>query len=251
MAETNKEKWMKAIKAKNPTKAYENEDDMYADAMSGYDAVSGRLKKHEADDAKMIALLKQNPDVMAFISTLTQTGDFGKAMAQLPDYGKMNDDEKLSYANETNRKMKEREERGKREQAKKAAVESAATTGKKWAEKNGVDEEKFVSMIQFLEQSILAKIESGEMDEDFFEKVYRLFNYDNDMQASREAGKIDGRNAAFTEKAQRRSAGDGLPEMMPSGGETGTAKEVDPNKAALLGSLARINDKNAIHRFNR
>ena len=251
MAETNKERWMKAIKAKNPDKAYENEDDMYADAMSGYENVRGRLKKHEDENSKMIKLLKKNPDVMGFISVLSQTGDFGKAMAQLPDYAKMNDEERLSYSNETNRKAKEREETDKRAKAKQAAVEAAATVGREWADKNGVSEEQFTEMMQFLYDNLLKKIESGEMDIDFFEKVYRLFNYDKDMEANREAGRIEGRNASFSERAQRRTAGDGLPEIMASGTNAPETEAKDPNKAALLGTLDRLNKKNAIHRFNR
>lgn len=243
---TNKELWAERIKAKNPGKNYENEDEMYADAMSGYDKVNGVLKKRDEEDARVVAMLKENPDVMNFISVFTQTGDFGKAAAELPDYAKFTPEEQASYDESKKRRLKENEEYNKRETLRNSNLQKSAEQLKEWSEKNDIPVETCVEMIDMFVNTFIKKLDSGEFDEDMFEKMYRLFNYDKDMEAKYAAGKLDGRNEGVQQRTQRMAAGDGLPHPQPSSATQGERKE---DKDPMLGALKRVADRNAIFNF--
>lgn len=247
---TKKEQWAEAIRKKHPDKAYEDEDEMYGDAMDGYDEVKGRMSKFEEDDKKLMELLQKYPEVMNFISTLTSTGDFAEAYAELPDYALMDDEERERYKKSQDGKRAERERMAEMDRKKQENVEKSAKVLEEWAKKNGLTEEQVAQFIETIISKIADKLNSGEFDEEFFETLFRVMNYDKDVTASHEAGVIDGRNQAIAEKAKRRRANDGLPETMSGGGEQrgGETGGADANlKSALRQSL----DRNAIHRFNQ
>lgn len=244
---TKRKQWEDAIRAKNPDKSYENEDDLYGDAMAGYDEVKNTLSNYEKNDKELISLLEQHPDVMNFLSTLTSTGDFAQAYAELPDYALMDDEERKQYDSAVASKKAERKAIADREEKRNLNIQQSAETLQRWAEQNGLTEEQVAEFIETIINKIADKFNSGNFDEEFFESLYRLMNYDNDVQASHDAGVIDGRNQAIGQRAQRRAQGDGLPEMMPGGGEQ--APQAEDND--LVASLKRSLGRNAIHQFNQ
>lgn len=245
---SKRQQWEQAIRAKNPDKTYEDEDELYGDAMAGYDSVKDNLKHYEEDDKKLVELLEQHPEVMNFISTLASSGDFASAYAELPDYALMDDNERASYDKAVASKKAEREQFLKSEEARNNNIEKSTQVLQDWADRNGLTEEQVTDFIETIINKIADKFNSGNFDEEFFESLYRLMNYDNDVQASHDAGVIDGRNQAIGQRVQRRAQGDGLPEMTPGGGEQQpTQKEENPLVDTLRQSLSR----NAIHQFNR
>lgn len=246
-AATQRQRWEQAIRAKNPDKSYDNEDDLYADAMAGYDSVKDDLRRYRDDDQKLVELLEQHPDVMNFISTLTSTGDFATAYAELPDYASMDDDERATYERAMAGKREERRRWKEEEATRDEKVQRSTEVLRQWADKNGLSEQQVAEFVDSVITKIADRFNSGDFDEDFFETLYRVLNYDTDLQASHDAGVIDGRNQAIGQRAQRRQQSDGLPEMMPSGGQAYQPEQSNDLVASLQRSLGR----NAIHQFNQ
>lgn len=242
---TNKERLVAALKKKNPNKKYEDEEEIYGDAMSGYDEVRGRLTRFQEDDAKAMQLLSQNPDVQNFLAAVLNGGDFGTAMAQLPDYAKMSDTEKKSYDDERKRKLDERKSADERQALKNKTFRDSVEQIKLWSEENGISVEDVLGAIEFATKEIFDKLDSGNLDKDFIEMLFRLKNYDNDIKASKEAGILEGRNLASAETPKRRKEGDGLPTFQSSGGQQKGQPTAD-GRGDLAAMIARNNKRNEI-----
>lgn len=244
MAETNKDKWMAAIRAKNPGKTYENEDDMYADAMAGYAEKSGRLKRYMADDKKAMDVLSQNPDVQSFLAVILNGGSLGEAMSYLPN-GEMSDEDRAAYDKENQRKVKARKDAEDKEAKWQDNWGKSAEFIKKWADENGRTMEETAAAFDTLINRVLKPLDEGVITPEFVEAAYRLHNYDNDIAASKQAGVMEGRNAAAGERAVRRKEGDGLP-VLGSGGVQ-REEQKDP-RSLLIGAMERNNSKHNIFR---
>lgn len=235
---SKKELWMEAMRAKHPEKKYENEDEMYGDSMEGYAKVKEERDFFENDNKGFVGLLTSDPNLLMFFKTIRENPGakgIGMAIANLPDYARMSAEEQAAYDEEIKSRKAREEEAAAGKEAKAAALQASVEEGIAFAKENGMSEDEFTKMVEDFCHDALDAVNDGKMDKSFFEKMYRFTHYEDDMRASHEAGKRDGRNEAFQTKAKRMRAGDGLPNVKASGAARKEEKPMSPTEQALAG----------------
>lgn len=194
--------------------------------------------------------MEANPDfinmVAIFMGDGTDEEKLAKVMAQFPNSEDMLTEEgRMAYKKEK-AAQKERRAKAKAEAAEiEGNIKVAETELTKFAEENGLNDDEVSGFIQFMTSTIGDKLNKGKMDMEFYEMMYRLMNYDKDIEAAREAGRREGMNAGMSSKARRKTTGDGLPDIQ----NAGAPAPEQPQENNLLGSLTRLNGRNKIHRM--
>ncbi len=245
---TKRQLWEEGIRAKNPDIDFDNDEDaLFGAAMQGYDAEHEYRKKNEAGNKRMYELLSANPDVSMFMSSLVSDGNVGKAMSYLSDALSLQEgtpeyDEYQKGVSE--RKQREAEQAKAIEEYEKNLHESAGAL-KDFADENGMSEEEAIEFVRQITSVINDKLFAGKIDKEFLDLFFRAFNYDKDLQASREAGVIDGRNEQIDAKNHKLKKGDGLPNVATAAGKTEpTVREDDSTMQALRGMAERADKRN-------
>lgn len=239
--------WEENIRKKYPDNDFADEDALYEASMQGYDAEHDRNKQFAADNQRLYQLLTENPDVKNFISALVSGEGLGKALSYLQPLMDMDEDsdEYASYQEGINsRKAREAEADAAIAEFDRNMKESAEAL-KTFAEANGMDEDAVEEFVTFITDEIQQKLFAGKIDMEFLEKFYRAFNYDADMAASEENGRIKGRNEAIEAKNKKLKKGDGLPAIQST---TTTVSVEKPQKNDTLDALDNLAKRGAARR---
>ena len=239
---SKREKMLERMRGRYADRGFENEDDMYGAAMEDWDAMDGKIKASEEENAKAMAALKKSPAAMKFLSAILNDVDEAEALQDLEDYLKFSPEEKARH-NENVAARQAAEEAAAELKAK--YEENLAVTSEvlgKWAEENGLSVEEAVNMVNEFVEKFINKFNSGAMDKDFFEQMFRLMNYDKDIAAAREAGRKEGVNEGIKSKAEKKT-GDGLPKV---GGSGVAPAERTPRANNLLERLREANDQRGV-----
>jgi hypothetical protein len=239
---------MENLRAKYPDNDFSNEDSYYEVSMKGYDSLrdesNSRAKKYEEDNKFIHERLSANPEVFACISAILAGDSIPKAMAHLKDVINLEEGtpEYEEYMNEVNVRNERDAKANKDYEEFEANKKASAEALKAFADKNGLTEEEMVTFIEEVINMLREKIFSGKFDEEFFEKFYRVFNYDKEMEMAMEAGRIAGRNEKIEMKNKKRNGTDGLPTTTASAGGMESRKP-NPREEMVL-SLASRNKEN-------
>ena len=132
-----------------------------------------------------------------------------------------------------------------KEQYEIIAVDDSSTDNtldllKKFAEKNGLTEDETGTFLDWVMNEITEKFLAGNIDETTLEKFYRAYNYDKDMAAAEEAGRIKGRNEQIRARQERQDGGDGLPPILATAGDHDMKQETRQDATSrTLDTLSR------------
>lgn len=228
---TNKEIWAENLRAKYPDRDLSDEDNLYALSMEGYDVLRDERKKSEEDNRRMYELLSANPEVKDFIASLVAGESIGKALSHLADILPLEEgsDEYKAYIEGVEERKRKASEAEEAERQFESNLSASQGNMKSFAEKNGLTEEEVGAFLSWTMNEITEKFLTGNIDEQTLEKFYRAYNYDKDMAAAEEAGRIRGRNEQIAAKREKQAKGDGLPATRTSGSDAATTQMSNEN----------------------
>ena len=242
-----KEKWMANIKNSYPDKNFESEDDYYSTSMEDYNNMSDRIKKYEEDNKFVLDKLQENPSIFNFVNSILSGKSVPASMALLKDIVDLEEGTPEYEEYQKAVQVLKDEENAYQEKAKQRQqnMEASSKILEAFAEKNGLTPEQLESFIKDIETTITEKIFSGNFDEDFFERFYRLFNYDKDMEDAMEQGRIQGRNEQIETRRNRSTNTDGLPNISSKGTPGEEQKPTNPRQS-MADAIARYNKNNGM-----
>ncbi len=236
---TNRQKWEQGLRRKYPEQSFENEDDLFAASMNGYDQEHDTNKRFVADNKKLYEILNSNPGVSLFISALMGGESPARAFSYLQEQldGLSDGDEAFNeeYLNAVNEYKKQRESEAAHNEKVLANKESAAQSLKDFAAEKGMDENQLAEFMSKVEE-FLTGIANLEISHDFLDMIYNYINRESDLSTAKEIGRVQGRNEKIdAQKAKTRNT-DSLPDL-PSGSGTIVPEKEDEGGTFLDGAL--------------
>lgn len=242
---SKKQLWEDNLKAKYPDRDFADEDSFYAVSMEGYDADHEALKQSKADNDKLVGILTENPDIAVFVGLLAN-GEDQKALASLADAIKAaeTDEGWETYRGEMARKKELADKAEKEQEEYLKNMEKSAEALKEFASEAGLSEEEAVDFVKNLQETITDKLFSGNIDKEFFKRFYNLINYDNDVAAAKEAGRIAGRNEKIEKKRAKDVMGSEIPAIQSGASEPVVEAPENPTLSALKGMVKQNTERN-------
>lgn len=203
----------------------EDEDAIYRDAKSRFDALEKDSNSLKKLTEKLNARLGKNPAEAEAVLDWLDGEDIRVAIARhmgsdalaVPEEGS---EEFEAFRKAGEAKQKEFEDTKAHLDEYRANAEQSATDLKDFAAEAGLDEEQTAELEKYIADELLPAIYSGKLSKDFYKSVMHARNYDADIEGAREQGRIDGRNEKI-EVEKKRHAGSGL----PNGSAGGNASE--------------------------
>lgn len=237
---TKKELWQENLRNKYPDRDFSNEDEFYGASMEGYDQEHDYRKKTDASNSELAQLLTENPDVAMFIGSLVNKESLPKALSYLSDLIPLSqDDEGWEDYNRGIGERKAKEQKLKEaEEAYVENVKKSAETLKEFADEMGMSEQEAIDFVSEITTTINDKLFSGNIDKDFLTKFYNLLNYDKDIELSKEAGRIEGRNEQIAAKRAKVKKSDGLPNLKAT-----SAPIVESEDNPTIGALNELSKR--------
>lgn len=207
-AETpNRDKWFANLRGKYGEDL--SEEDLYGKAMESYDAEHEYAKQARNDVNEFANVVNQNPALLNFYQRVIELGadDAEMALAELGDdlvsllTGEIDSEaykeikrRKAETEAENARKAEENEQK---RIAQRAALEA-------FCQEKGIDPDEFIDKVQ---KTLLEPISAFSVEKELFETLYKMLNYDEDI----EAAEVRGRNAKITAERKKAAAStDGL-----------------------------------------
>lgn len=203
----------------------EDEDAIYRDAKSRFDALEGDSKTLKNLTEKLNSRLGKNPAEAEAVLDWLDGVDIRVAIARhmgsdalsVPEEGS---EEYENFRKAGEAKQKEIDDTRAHLDEYRANAEQSEADLKAFAEENGLDAEQTAELEKYISDELLPAIYSGKLSKDFYKSVMRARNYDADIEGAREQGRVDGRNEKI-EVEKKRHAGSGL----PNGGAGGNASD--------------------------
>ena len=203
----------------------EDEDAIYRDAKSRFDALEKDSNSLKKLTEKLNARLGKNPAEAEAVLDWLDGEDIRVAIARhmgsdalaVPEEGS---EEFEAFRKAGEAKQKEYDDTRAHLDEYRTNAEQSAADLKAFAEENGLDEAQTAELEKYISEELLPAIYSGKLSKDFYQSVMRARNYDADIEGAREQGRIDGRNEKI-EVEKKHLAGSGL----PNGGAGGNASE--------------------------
>lgn len=209
---SNRERWIQNMRKKYPD--IENEDDLYAKSMDGYDAEHDYAKRSRDEASQLADIINKNPEVASFYSDLA-SGNIGAAFLNLGDLLKAYmsgeiDDEGYKTG---------LEERKKADDEKNEKIAAQDEVFKQWCEKHGYDPEEWM---QKANEQLFSPMSSYAMAEAQFDAIDKMLNYDEDV----EAAEIRGQNANIENQRRRMASNtDGMANKQSAAGASQQRQE--------------------------
>lgn len=212
----NRDRWLANMRVKYPD--VENEDDLYARSMEGYDTEHDFAKQQREENASLNELITSNPELARFYNEMFERGKDGHpemALLNIGDLlkayitGEMTSDEYIAE--------KEKRSQAESEQQKKLEAQNAVFTA--WCEKKGYDPEEWATRAA---EKLFTPMANHELAEAQFDAIDNMLNYDDDV----EAAEVRGRNANISSQRRRMgSRGDGMLNSQSASGAGGGEKK--------------------------
>ena len=225
---TKREQFRDYMKESHPDDDFDDEDTRYGRVMEAIES----NKKMRDSDTKMRALMDKNPQYKDMFMKAAQGEDFITSLISV--FGKetlqaaLEDPEKAKELSEAQKKYID--QKTKDDESKKKSEENMLSTATSFAafmEKNNLTDEQGKEIWGKC-IDIIVNGNNGIMDENLWDTVFKAMNYDNDVNAAREEGQIQGRNENIEAKLAKSA-----PENMPptfGGGGGAPVKSEEPKK---------------------
>lgn len=208
-------RWLERLRKRYPDKDFADKaaakDEFYAD----YDRTLGEYDALKGENVRILETLQENPefaevfasirDGMPLRVALARVIDFDAALPQEgdPDYEDFNRSREEYKTRQ--REMAERRRRIAENQEKsKVEIED-------FFRSVGADDEEQTGFADFL-QGIFDDVFDGKMGKAALKKLWQAYKYEEDVEASRQAGEVAGRNAKIETRREKARTTDGLPD---------------------------------------
>lgn len=219
--------WKDRIKSHYPDREFAD-DDAYGNAagdlIDKLKDENGNLTKEQeriaGGNKKLLEIMQEVPGVADFLADLFSGASLPVALSRnfdmeefTPQEGEPDYEEWDKARNERQSKKEERAKLDEELTANK--VESSKAFEAYQAEKGLSDEE----MDAFVEKidTFLGDIYKGKVTRDFLDAVYKATSYESDLEATRNAALVEGKNTAIEAKKTQLPKGDGLPKLGTTG----------------------------------
>lgn len=202
---------------------WDDEGGRYGAYSEEFDRLDGELSRFKDNDEsfrKAIGADNRFGDVMAEIA-----GGGDAAMAFIRAYGRdlveaMADESRASDVEESNKsyleKLQKFEAANHMEEVREGLFEQNAEAIEAFCQEKGLDGDAFQEFCKSLFE-FCGAVYMGDLNREVLDKGWNLVHYDEGINAAKEAGLTEGRNAQL-EAAKTRRQGDGLPNLTGLGG---------------------------------
>lgn len=241
---TEKKPWRDKIKEYRPEKEYAD-DDSYGEAASEMiDELSEYKNQNSEANRKLVEMLEAEPAVADFLADIIKGASIPVALSRNFDMESLTPQEGEPDYEEWDKSKQERisnhETRRKSEQELTAnKVESSKAFEAFKAKRNWTDEQldEFVDKID----AILGDIYKGKVTVEFLESIEVAMNHDSELEATKQAALIEGKNMAIEPKKNIKPKGDGLPKL----GSVGDMPEEDKKTPDIFDRAAKRSKERA------
>lgn len=218
--ETKQDVFLRNMKAKYPD--ISDKDQYYEKAMFDYDNEHDFGKKQRSENMRLAEVIKSSPEIGMFIGEILDRGADGNpemAFAHLSEplkrfiSGDISSDEYLKWKNEnTERESMYASNRSKNDPA-----------ADEWFKQKGYNRDEWLTKASDM---LFKPISEYDYNPALLEKIDKMINYDEDIKAAEEAGKVSGRNEKINiQKKNMRDNDDGVPQGRNAASREGDAKE--------------------------
>lgn len=217
------------FRANFPDSNYEEDEDaIYRDANSRYDALEKDSKQLKDLTDKLNVRLGSDPAMANVVLDWLDGEDFRVAMARhmgpealaVPEEGS---EEYGKWKEAGDARRKEQEDMAAKVNEYRTNAEASQAALDEFATENNLTDEQKAEYQKFITEELLPALYAGKMDKGFYQLIQHGRNYDADIEGAREQGRVDGRNEKI-ETEKKHHAGSGLPNGATGGN---TSAEVD------------------------
>lgn len=232
---TNQERFLAGIREKHPDL---DDEGIYGYAIDSYAKAKGRNKEYDESSARLLELLNNDDDAIAFFEAATEVGDIKDAIRGLPEdvlediLEKKRSGYTLSDEEKENKIREYGEKVSKQRAFRKKIKDNEPKTRQsleEFATENGLNEQEVEEMIL----PIIQKLSEGEIDKDLLNMIKNNRSLDEIKKKEYQRGLADGKNEKITEKTLKKEKGSGLPQPSNTK-QTEEEKENDNNPFAFI-----------------
>ena len=196
---TSRDNFIGKLKSKYTDKTYDNDEDVYADALSYLSEMEATTKEAEKFKNDLIAVFEENPIISVLIKrTKEMDGDFMAALQTLvsdpSDLTLREGDEGYDRAREyMNNRAKMDLEQEEIRNKWNANSERLPAVIQDWADKNGISDEDLDKFVDFI-TSFATRVVMGDIDETVLNQIYKSYTYDEKVGETMEDNRIAAEN---------------------------------------------------------
>lgn len=205
MKKSKKDMFLENIRAKYPD--ISDEDDLYGAAMSGYDAEHEWAKKQREENKRMSDALSADPQLASFVTEVFERGKDGHPELALLNFGDLMKSYMMGELS-SDEYLSEKQKRDAEKQETEKKIEAQNAVFEKWCSDKGYDPDEW---LQKASEMLLTPMSKYEMAEAQFDAIDKLINYDEDVAAAEEAGRVAGRNERIVAQRKKEKNVDGIP----------------------------------------
>lgn len=208
-------RWLERLRKRYPDRDFADEaaakDEFYAD----YDRTMGEYDSLRGENRRILETLQENPEFAELFASIRDGMPLRVALARVVDFdaaiprpGEPDYEEFNRSREEYRARQRERAERRRRieENQARSRVEI-----EEFFDSIGADDDEQNDFADFL-QGIFDDVFDGRMSRVALRKLWQAYKYEEDVEASRLAGEVAGRNATIEVRRQKNHSTDGLPD---------------------------------------
>ena len=210
-------------------------DDAISEMLDDY---ATKQKAYDENNARLVTLLRTDPDAAEFVQRWVETGDPRTALVEI-----FGDD--LGMSEEGRKGFKDQLDSWRKRRDESEAADLAASSNyhdkslpalDAWGDKKGLSlEQKRDVMVRLIDLAARGAFD-GIYTEDDFNMVWNAMNHDNDVASARAQGEVEGRNARIAARRRDRSMAGSMPPTA-IGGQGAVASEPQPKKRSFWGEV--------------
>lgn len=208
-------RWLERLRKRHPDRKFadeaEAEDEFYAD----YDRTIGEYDALKDDNARILETLQENPEFAEVFAAIRDGMPLRVALARVVDFdavrpqqGEPDYEEFIKSAEVF--KQRQAEVAANRKKIEENQAQSRVEI-EDFFKGVGADDTERDGFADFL-QGLFDDVFDGKMGKAALKKLWQAYKYEEDVEASRLAGEVAGRNAGIEAKREKNKSTDGLPD---------------------------------------
>lgn len=232
--EVKERRLRKSIKEKYPDFEAQTDEDWSAKEDEYFGEVEDELNNFKAAEEELGDIIKANPELANVLNDMAVNKvPFRAALAKYFSQEELipvdGDDDYEAYEKSFNERLEKTKAREAKDKELIANETKSLEDIDNFAQENGIDEEGKQKLIEYINtffNDMLYKKISPEMISMFHKAV----NYNDDVEAAKEAGEIKGRNAKIEtqiKEEEAREKGDGIPDTSKGGAVEEETEDVE------------------------
>ncbi len=243
-----KEANMKYLKGMNPDA--EINDDNYGTMLEkSFSEMAPKMERFNKANDKFKQMMNAEPVMAKVMADVSQGSKFVPALARYVDFSSMTpvegDPDYTEWEANNAKRMEEWTASQERNKSIEENVAKSEATVSSWMEKKQLKDEEAKSFASFVTE-LFDKAYSGEVTENFLNRMFQAWKYEDDVKTAEEVGITKGKNAKIMEEKfdeEKAKTGDGMPFV-----DGGKAKEEETKKESpiMSGLRSAVNKKSIL-----